>query len=121
MGLKLTLKKEDNFIYNDFVDAYWKIDNIMYDTASVSFELICYASREASKKDRSIMGSPSIPVGGSDGHSAYSTKLYNWNGVTAIFNIFPSGIPLDPNEQKTAIYNWVKTYTKLPFEDVFEE
>lgn len=121
MGLKLSLKKEDNYLYCDFVDAYWKINGIMYNTTSLSFELACYPTRESSKKDMEIIGSYSLPIGGSDGHSAYSTKIYKWEGITTIADVFPSGIPLSEDEQKTAIYNWVKKYTGLPFEDVFEE
>lgn len=41
--------------------------------------------------------------------------------MARIKDIFPDGIPLDADKQKTAIYNWVKVYTGLPFEDVFEE
>jgi len=36
-------------------------------------------------------------------------------------NIFPDGsIPAGKDAQYTAIYNWIKEYTELPFEDVLE-
>ena len=35
--------------------------------------------------------------------------------------VFPNGIPLKESDQKDVLYKFVKEYTGLPFEDVFEE
>lgn len=120
MGLRLTLKKEDNLLYNEFTDAYWKINDLRYSTDNTVFELCCFPSREASKKNLSSVPSSSLPVGGAVG-PVYNTKLYTWLAAFNTRDIFPQGIPLDSNEQKSTIYEFIKSYTELPFEDVFEE
>ena len=51
----------------------------------------------------------------------YEPSLRVWYGIAKIEEIFPDGIPPGSNAQKTAICNWIKSYTGLPFEDVFEE
>ena len=119
MGLQLTLTKENNRLYFDFVDAYWSVDDINYTTQTVSFRLRCYPSREAKYKHLSQMETSSLPIG-SASPLIYDTALYLWETYAMITDIFPSGIPLSENEQKTAIYNWVKSYTSLPFVDVLE-
>lgn len=120
MGLKLTLKKEDNSLFNDFIDAYWKISRLYYTPTVACFELSCYPSRDASKMELVPMTTPSLPIGGAN-KIAYETSLYVWQCQEAIASLFPNGIPLSEDDQKTAIYNWIKDYTKLPFEDVYEE
>ena len=35
--------------------------------------------------------------------------------------VFPNGIPITEPEQKDILYQLVKAYTKLPFEDVLEQ
>jgi hypothetical protein len=119
MGLKLTLYKNDNCIYADFIDAYWSIENIQYSTTYGYADLYCYPSREAKYKQGEQITEFSYGFGGSI-EPAYSPKLYHWALTFSNSEIFPNGIPLDENEQKTAIYNWVKNYTNLPFEDVLE-
>ena len=118
MGLKLTLPKETNRLYNDFIDAYWRIDEIQYGTSEFLFILCCYPSREASQKKGTNVAE-NMGFGGADG--TIQPELYRWEGIFRIETVFPSGIPLSANAQKTAIYNWIKTYTNLPFQDVFEE
>lgn len=120
MGLKLTLPKEKNELYTDFPDAYWCVRNIAYSTDEVGGELLCYPSRDASQKQGQRMEDPYLQIGGP--HNDYvDAVLYNWQFMARIRDIFPYGIPLDADQQKTAIYNWVKNYTGLPFEDVFEK
>ena len=119
MGLKLTLSKNDNCIYADFVDAYWSVENIQYTTAYGYADLYCYPSREAKYKLGEAIKDFSFSFGGSI-EPAYTTRLYHWGFTFSIASVFPDGIPLDENEQKTAIYNWVKSYTGLGFEDVME-
>ena len=120
MGLQLTLAKENNRQYFDYVDAYWSVDDIGYTTQIVSFRLNCYPSREAKYKNLNQMPTSTLPIG-SASPAVYDTVLYSWETYAMITDIFPSGIPLDENEQKTAIYNWVKAYTKLSFKDVLED
>lgn len=119
MGLKLTLEKEKNHLYHTFEDAYWAIKEIKYTTSKLYGKLICYPSREASHKQgqsvegRLSVGGPYFPV--------IEPRLYCWEFLAPISTVFPNGIPLSEDEQKTAIYNWVKSATGLPFEDVLEE
>lgn len=120
MGLKLTLSKNDNCIYADFIDAYWSVENIQYSTAYGYADLYCYPSREAKYKEGSAVNNLSFTFGGSI-EPTFTPRLYHWGFTFNISSVFPSGIPLSEDEQKTAIYNWVKTYTGLQFEDVLEE
>ena len=120
MGLKLTLSVENSYVGAEFVDAYWRIDNLNYTTTDVWANLVCYPSRDASKFNAIEIPGPTIPVG-TPVRRIYDTALYKWNAVTPIANIFPEGIPLDEDTQKTAVYNWIKSYTGLPFKDVFED
>ena len=120
MGLKLTLTKENNRLYHDFVDAYWSVDGITYSTKTVSFVLNCYPSREAKYKHNGAMETSTLPIG-SASPNVFFTVLYSWETYAMITDIFPDGIPLSEDEQKTAIYEWVKSYTGLGFEDVMEE
>lgn len=125
MGLKLTLKKEDNKMYYDFVDAYWKIEDVFFNNGSdgnsfLNFSLVAYPSREASKKIlESIPNSPTIPVGGA-GAIAYDPRIWYWSATFKTLEVFPNGIPITETEQKDEIYKLVKKYTGLPFEDVLE-
>ena len=119
MALSLDLKKEDNHMYIDFKDAYWVIREIAYNTELASFRLVCYPNRESSKM---YLAEPASTFGyGGMTQPTYEPSLREWDGIAKIEEIFPDGIPLGSNAQKTAIYNWIKSYTGLPFEDVFEE
>lgn len=122
MGLKLTLLKEHNQLYHDFIDAYWAIEDVMYTTDQVHFKLYAYPSREAKLRNYSTLENPSIGYGGPIGGGEVYSFLYLWNVSMALTNIFPSGsIPAGRDAQYTAIYNWIKEYTGLPFEDVLED
>ena len=118
MGLKLTLEKENNQLYHTFVDAYWAVKEIRYTTEDMYAKLICYPSRESSHKQGEVVSS-SLPVGGSY-LPIVDSALYQWEFTAKIAEVFPDGIPLDEDEQKTAIYEWVKAYTGMAFEDVME-
>jgi len=120
MGLRLTLDLENSYIGIPFVDAYWKVENIRYSTTEVGAELFCYPSREASKLNLMPMPTPTLPIGAPT-YNVYQPRLYRWNMLANITDVFPQGIPLDEDEQITAIYNYIKAYTGLPFEDVFED
>lgn len=124
MGLKLTLPKTDNFIGCDFIDAYWSIDNIEFGNyegnAYVTFNLHTYASREAKYLNQTQVPNTGIPYGGS-AEGYYRTILHNWLVQTEAQPLFPDGIPISESEQKDVLYQFVKDYTGLPFEDVFEE
>ena len=120
MGLKLTLPYTANSIGADFIDAYWVIQDLRYETQSdglyVVFWLNCYPSREASK----LTGQPveGLPIG-NPMLAVYNGKLYEFLGLVRADELFPEGIPVSLDEQKTVIYNWIKKTTDLPFEDVF--
>lgn len=120
MGLLLPLSKTKNTMYYDFDQAYWAINDLMYSETACGFTLNAYPSREAKLMNNTILDNPTIGFG-SSGTNVVDSILYTWNIQVAILEIFPSGIPLNPDEQKTAIYNWIKDFTGLPFEDVLEE
>ena len=120
MGLCLTLSKDNNCLFTDFPDAYWVVRDVMYSTAHVSFNLICYPSREARYQDNHDMAVPSLPVGGPS-LDVYRSELYRWRGQFAIVDIFPKGIPINPDEQMRTLYSFVKFYTGLAFNDVLEQ
>jgi len=120
MGLRMTLPKEKNGLYTDFIDAYWCVRNIAYSTDEVGGELLCFPSREASQMQGLQLDDPYLSVGGPSNDHVYAV-IYSWQFLARITDIFPSGIPLNADMQKTAIYNWIKAYTQMPFEDVFEE
>ena len=77
MGLQLTLAKENNRQYFDYVDAYWSVDDIGYTTQTVSFRLNCYPSREAKYKNLNQMPKPTLSIG-SAFPNVYDTVLYSW-------------------------------------------
>lgn len=119
MGLQLTLDKEKNQFYYTFVDAYWCVKEIAYSTEDMYARLVCYPNRESSHKQGTVVPS-ALSVGGSY-LPVVDSAIYHWQFTAKIVDVFPNGIPLNENEQKTAIYNWVKAYTGIPFEDVLEE
>ena len=119
MGLKLTLPKNANRLYVDFVDAYWYIDTISYSVDYLWYQLSCFPSREARYKHNKEMENPTIGVGDVT-PPIYDTQLYHFEGIVKISDVFPEGIPLDVNSQKSAIYSYIKDTVSLPFEDVFE-
>ena len=119
MALQLTLPKECNNLYYEFVDAYWFIDEISYDTQDCYFNLLVFPNREVRLANGKYLPSNPLPIGGVS-HNVVRGEIYRWNGMFPIVDIFPNGIPLDVNQQKTAVYNFIKAYTKLPFGDVYE-
>ena len=119
MALQMTLAKDKNTMYFDFPNAYWVIEDLNYTTTAVVFRLNVYPNRESKLMQNHVLENPSVGFGGA--MNVVSSRLYTWQAVTEITNIFPSGIPLSVNEQKTAIYEWIKSYTELPFIDVLEE
>lgn len=125
MGLKLTLPKSDNPIGIDFVDAYWSISNIEFITANggdtmLRFKLYTYPSREAKYLHNTLVPNSDIQFGTSESQK-YSTVLHVWSELMKAEIVFPNGIPLKESDQKDVLYRFVKEYTGLPFEDVFEE
>lgn len=120
MGLKMTLPKEKNGMYVDFTDAYWCIEDVAYGVNEVCWTLYCYPSREVRQHQMMILTDKSIGVGSSMS-DVVDGRLYLWEAVFPITDIFPEGIPLGRDAQYTAIYGFIKEYTRLPFEDVLEE
>lgn len=120
MGLRMTLAKENNHLGYTFEGAYWAISELSYDTKNCYFRLSAYPSRDAKLIDLSPLNPTTLPMGSSS-YPVVNCSLYLWEAIIPIMDIFPDGIPLNENEQKTRIYKFIKWYTELPFEDVFEE
>lgn len=120
MGLQFTLPKECNNLYFDFEDAYWYLSELGYDTENCYFLLVAYPNREARLAQGTLLPRNPLPIGGVSSISV-KADIYRWRGIFPTVDIFPNGIPLDANEQKTVVYNFIKAYTGLPYEDVFEE
>ena len=120
MGLRMTLPKDKNHMYYDFIDAYWAIENVIYSLGMIDFSLRAFPSREAKLMTNDILPDPSIGYGSAQEN--VNCILYEWHVFMELTNIFPDGsIPAGKTAQYTAIYNWVKEYTGLPFEDVLED
>lgn len=119
MGLQLTLSETNNSLKYEFKDAYWAVMDLSYDTSAVYFRLKAYPSRDSKIAQLTDLPAPTLPVG-SQSHPVVSSELYIWEGIFPIVDIFPNGIPISSDEQKTMVYNFIKAYTKLPFEDVYE-
>lgn len=121
MGLKYSLNSDQNHIGIDFIDAYWVIEEIKYINNNAIGVLRCFPSREISKKEGyRYTGWETIKIGG-PAFQYVKACLWEWEFMFPVEEVFPYGIPISEDEQKTAIYNWIKDYTKLPFEDVYEE
>jgi len=122
MGLKLTIDKDRNSMGFTFEDAYWVIENLKYEMGSdelfVSFNLNCYPSRESSK----LTGQNVAPMEYMEPTSArINGKLCGMHHLNFVKTIFPEGIPMERDAQLKVIYSFIKEYTGLPFEDVFED
>lgn len=121
MGLQLTLPKEKNTLFYDFVNAYWALENVSYSADYLNFSLQVFPTREARLQNRMKIKSPSLGYGYAVGQ-VVDSLLYTWTERVPITDVFPSGsIPAGKDAQYTAIYTWIKAYTGLPFEDVLEE
>lgn len=131
MGLKLTIKKEDNYLHHSFIDAYWKVDSIMFmnmdGESYVTFSLDAYPSRDASKKMlEPIAYSNTMPIGGTP-RIAYEPRIWHWEACFKALDVFEDGIPTTEAEQKDVLYLFVKQYVydlsnkTIVFEDVLED
>lgn len=124
MGLKLTVPKTDNALYTDFVDAYWRIENIIFSNADgisyVDFELNTYPSRDAANMNLESIDNSTFSIGGPRS-IAYQSCIRTWQAQFKTADVFTDGIPVSESGQKDVLYALVKQYTKLPFEDVMEE
>lgn len=119
MGLQLTINERQNLLHHTFEDAYWAIDKLSYDLTRVSFSLRAFPSRDAKIKE----GTPveeDVPVLGYSTDLRYSPELFHWRANFPVEQVFPNGIPLGKDAQYTAVYNFIKEHTGLPFADVFE-
>ena len=118
MGLLRTLSKDNNSLYTEFKDAYWSIESILYTTDMVQFTLVCYPSREA--KYMNHKGVKNLPFGAPVGET-FSPSLYMWHSVYPLRDVYPHGVPVDPDEQKTRLYNFLKIVSDGQFTDVIED
>ena len=84
------------------------------------FKLYTYPSREAKYLHNTLVPNSDIQFGTSESQK-YSTVLHVWSELMKAEVVFPNGIPLKESDQKDVLYRFVKEYTGLPFEDVFEE
>ena len=120
MGLQLTVKAEDNHLYTEFPNAYWRIEDIVITGGAVSFSLNTYPSRESALKGNTgIVESGEILYGGAT-RIAYDGKIRTWSASFKVADVFPSGIPATETGMKDVLYALVKSYTGLGFEDVLE-
>lgn len=122
MGLELTIPKEKNYMYADFLDAYWCIEEMFIDIENqeVKFTLNAYPSRWAKYKAKEgLKPEDFIPFGS----AVCDRPPYVWqaNGYFPLTDVFPLGVPLEKNKQMAAIYNTIKAYcSEVPFRDVLE-
>lgn len=124
MGLLLKVEKNNNALYTDFPDAYWKIENILVSHQDgedyIVFDLNTYPSREASKMTLVPIDN-TFPLGGAV-KVAYEPMIRHWQGMFKASDIFKGGtMPISEKEQKKVIYAFVKAHTNLGFEDVIED
>jgi len=119
MGLELALKKNQNHFYVDFNNAYWYLKDIQYGTELGIFTLAAYPNQEAKSKFMTEVEIKSNGYG-SCTYPVVNNEIYSWTSEFRIRDVFPNGIPLNVNEQKTALYNFIKSYTQLPWKDVLE-
>lgn len=117
MGLKLSITKDKNHLHYDFPEAYWKVDEFSISNGYVGGVLVAYPNKESRDNCNTDVGQ--IQIGGPVQHTV-DPKIYEWVFSVGLSQVFGSSIPVDVDDQKTAIYNWIKGYTGLPFEDVFE-
>ena len=82
MGLKLTIPKESNSFYVDFIDAYWYIRDIRYSMDTCVFELDAHPSREAKNLDLTEL--TPFGIGGSQHGTRYNSILHSWTGCAPI-------------------------------------
>lgn len=119
MGLQLRLPKESNNLYFDFDNAYWYLTELGYDTDNCYFCLTAFPTREIRLAQGTLLPENPLPIGGV-ASNCVKADIYRWRGIFPTADIFPNGIPLDSNVQKTYVYNFIKAYTGLPWADVFE-
>jgi len=120
MGLLMTLQKDKNHMATEFANAYWSITDLGYDIETLHFRLDCVPSREAKLLAGTQIENRTVNGFGIC-QSIYRPELYSWSPTFNIAEVFPDGIPLGRDAQLTQIYNFIKSYTGLPFEDVFED
>lgn len=121
MGLSLTVRKEDNHLYMEFPNAYWRIEDIVIAGGAVSFSLNTYPSRESAKKGGEQVKESGELLYGGPTRIAYDGKIRSWSASFVVGDVFPSGIPTTESGMKDVLYELVKSYTGLNFEDVLED
>ena len=87
MGLRMTLPKDKNHMYYDFIDAYWAIENVIYSLGMIDFSLRAFPSREAKLMTNDILPDPSIGYGSAQEN--VNSILYEWHVFMELTNIFP--------------------------------
>lgn len=126
MGFLINLSKESNFMYMDYPEAYWYLDNVrtIYEQGvqKVLYDVSAYPSREV-KNNEGLWLVSAYPFG-------YPTKsqvdscLYRFTDKHPTAEIFPNGMPADLSQVKSILYNHFKTYLDelgVEYTDVLEE
>lgn len=114
MRLIMTLPADCNSLGCEFADAYWSITEVGYDMENCYFVLDVFPSKDHKYINGATINQTSLKVGGATS-TIFNTLLYRQKGPVPIKEIFPTGIPLDPNIQKTTLYNWIKSYAEVSF------
>lgn len=121
----MNLDKSSNKVCNDFIDAYWTIEDIGY--GSKDGEMYCnFGFNAYADRDAKLINNQSIPLTqyswGGAGTPVYNTKLYTWRSVIRANEIFPDGVPTLERDQKDILYAFLKDFLQLrDFTDVFED
>ncbi len=126
MGIRKTLDRSQNYLYADFMDAYWSIDDIVfYNEGSepmLRFTLHAYPSREAKYMKNSPTNDMTVGVGGTV-YGMVAPILYEWAGMFPPADIFGESAPTSVNAQKDVLYGFVKQYSEFFADatDILEE
>ncbi len=106
MAFKKQLSKENNTLYFDFPDAYWRIENIHFTTEGgefyVQFELKSYPSQDTAWNTQDPQ---KLAFG--DYRHIYN-DLYVWRAVIKWSDITTDSVPNNETEQKDILYTHIK-------------
>lgn len=126
MGFKINLPKESNYMYTDYPNAYWYLDNIrtIYEMGvqMVLYDVSAYPSREVKNSEGRWLV-PAYPFGNST-QSQVNACLYRFTDKHPSAEIFPNGMPSDISEVKSILYIHFKSFLDsldIAYEDVIEE
>lgn len=115
MGIIMRLPKEDNVLFEDFDQAYWCIESILFTTQNgvpyTQFEFNAYASKAARLKSLQPI-ERTLGFGGAMG-LCYQPRLHAWEATFPTMELFPAGIPVAESDQKDVLYVFLKQHLQL--------